>query len=255
MICTGLVSKTFEHLSPGEVVDLAQKAGLDGIEWSGGQHVPAGDFKKAKKVALLTKEASLSISSYGSYFRAGIHDIKEFEINLETAKALQAPTIRIWASNTASVDADHALWQTVISDSRTMSEMALNEKISVAFEYHRNTLTDTNESAYKLITQIGHNNSFLYWQPLLDLSVIERYEGLNKILPWLKNIHVFQWTLNSLTKEIIRHPIKDGLEEWKRYVEVVRKSSKKHYLMLEFIKDGDPKQFIEDACIMKSLLE
>ena len=66
---TGLTSVTFRHLSPSEIIRLAQKANMDGIEWGGDIHVPAGDKPTAKIVKEQTMHAGLQVFSYGSYYR------------------------------------------------------------------------------------------------------------------------------------------------------------------------------------------
>ena len=71
MIKSGLVSITFRQLSPGDIIDLVKKAGLDGIEWGGDIHVPHGDIAKAEEVYSLTRDAGLDIPAYGSYYKVG----------------------------------------------------------------------------------------------------------------------------------------------------------------------------------------
>ena len=47
-IRTGLTSVTFRQKTIDEIVALARKAQLDGIEWGGDVHVPAGDVQAAR---------------------------------------------------------------------------------------------------------------------------------------------------------------------------------------------------------------
>ena len=253
-IYPGLVSKTFDHVKAEEVIKLVKDAGLIGIEWSGGNHLPAGDYSEAVRLSDLTKKAGLKVAAYGSYYRVGFDKLEEFTAFLETAKHLQAPTIRVWAGKRASSKADEKLWESIIRDSRSIASRAAEENISVAFEYHAKTLTDTNETAYELIRRIDHKNVFLYWQPLLPLSVNERVQGLKNILPWLKNIHVFNWTLSSDQKQKIRHPLEYGVEEWSKYLEVAGSSPGNHYVLLEFVKDDASDQFFTDAGVLKSMI-
>src|SRR6187549_164575 len=93
----GLVSVTFRQLPPREIVDLARRAELGGIEWGGDVHVPAGDAGRAREVRAMTEDAGLSIVAYGSYYRAGEEDEAAFAPVLDSACALGAPAIRIWA--------------------------------------------------------------------------------------------------------------------------------------------------------------
>ena len=102
MLYTGLTSVTFRKLKADEIIDLVKKAKLDGIESGGDIHVPHGNIKIAKEVNKMTVENDIKVSSYGSYFIVGENSIQEFEKILETAIALGAPTIRVWAGNEGS---------------------------------------------------------------------------------------------------------------------------------------------------------
>ena len=67
-IRTGLTSVTFRALSISKIVQLAAAAGLDGIEWGGDIHVPAGDIQSAVFALQETEKAGLEVLSYGSYY-------------------------------------------------------------------------------------------------------------------------------------------------------------------------------------------
>jgi len=106
MIHSGLVSITFRSLSPLEIIELVLKAGLKGIEWGADVHVPHGDLKRAREVRKLTADAGLSVAACGSYYRVGVSEAQglAFENVLETAVALKAPTVRVWAGDKGSQD-------------------------------------------------------------------------------------------------------------------------------------------------------
>lgn len=103
----GLVSISFRDLSPERLIQEVVDAGLQGLEWGGDVHVPHGDTSTAEQVGIRTREAGLEVVAYGSYYRLGeTRDNPEFEAVLESACALKAPTIRVWAGRQASADAD-----------------------------------------------------------------------------------------------------------------------------------------------------
>src|SRR5215212_11999351 len=104
MLTSGLVSVTFRPLAPREIVQLAAAAGLRGIEWGGDIHVPHGDLQAARAVRQITADAGLQVLAYGSYFR--FQPAAAFEPVLETALALGAPLIRIWAGSQPSAATD-----------------------------------------------------------------------------------------------------------------------------------------------------
>ncbi|MFN2155934.1 MAG: sugar phosphate isomerase/epimerase, partial [Anaerolineae bacterium] len=97
MIRSGLVSITFRQLSPAEIVARAAQAGLEAIEWGGDVHVPHGDVDAARTVRRTTEEAGLQVAAYGAYYRVGHEEPCPFADVLESAVALGAPLIRVWA--------------------------------------------------------------------------------------------------------------------------------------------------------------
>jgi Sugar phosphate isomerases/epimerases len=197
MIHTALVSITFRKLSPKEIITLVAKAGLNGIEWGGDIHVPHGNIERAKEVYRMTADAGLKVAAYGSYYHVGCEeqDGISFGEVLDTALELKAPTIRVWAGNRSSREADEARWMKVVDDAYRISEISKGSGITISFEYHGNTLTDTGESALRLMKSVGRDNVASYWQPPVGLDFESQIKGLKQILPWLGNIHVFWWSL------------------------------------------------------------
>jgi sugar phosphate isomerase/epimerase len=247
LINTGLVSVTFRKLTPKQVVKLVKKGGLDGIEWGGDIHVPHGDINVAREVSKITKEEGLYTAAYGSYYRVGCSN--DFEAVLETAKELDAPTIRVWAGNKGSEKADENWWEKVIEESYRISEMSKKQNITISYEYHENTLTDTHQSAIKLLSKVNHPNLYTYWQPLFGTEHSLRIEGLKSVLPQISDIHV-QYRSDGQTMSL-----SDGIELWEQYIEIIKEDKKQRTAMLEFVKDNDPEQFLKDAETLKNILK
>src|SRR5699024_8931423 len=90
-----LTSVTFRRMKPEEILRVAARAGIEGIEWGGDVHVPAGDLAAARRVRALCEDAGIPALSLGSYFflNAGM----DFRPVLETALALGVRDVRIWA--------------------------------------------------------------------------------------------------------------------------------------------------------------
>ena len=99
----GLLTVSFRQLAPQAIVDLVKEAQLACIEWGGDVHVPHGDIAAAEATAAMTVEAGLEVAAYGSYYRTGVSedDGLAFQSVLNSAIALGAPSIRVWAGNTA----------------------------------------------------------------------------------------------------------------------------------------------------------
>jgi 3-dehydroshikimate dehydratase len=251
MIYSGLVSVTFRKLEPKEIVKLVVKAGLTGIEWGGDIHVPHGNIEKAKEVCKLTLDNGLRAASYGSYYYVGCEGEKGIYFGnvLETALELKTQNIRVWAGNRGSDEADDAWWDKVINETVRISETARMAGINISFEYHGGTLTDTDGSTVKLMSAVSGRNVFSYWQPPIGLPFKEQLKGLNNILDWLGNIHVYWWNETE-----IMH-LSSGADIWKKYMEVIKRAKGDRYCMLEFVCNDDPLQFLEDAKTLKKILE
>ena len=247
MIRSGLVSITFRDLSPAEVIELVVQAGLEGIEWGGDIHVPHGDLERADEVGRMTEDAGLTVASYGSYYRVGVSEAGglRFEEVLATAVALDAPTIRVWAGDRGSGEVNPGYRATVVRESRRIADLVKAAGLSVSFEYHSNTLTDTSASAVTLLEEINRDNVQTYWQPPVGASVDCCLEGLGRILRYLSNVHVFHWVRK--TDGIDRRPLSEGREVWARYLKAISKTNRDHYAMMEFVRGDSPESFLKDA--------
>jgi sugar phosphate isomerase/epimerase len=249
MINTGLVSITFRQLTPKEIVALVKQSGLQGIEWGGDVHVPHGNIKCAGEILKMTEDSGLRVASYGSYYEVGCEeDTNAFGHILETAVALHAPNIRVWAGDKGSKEADEAWWNKVVDESRRIAATAEKAGITVSFEYHGGTLTDSFESAYRLLKDIGSENIRSYWQPLDGIDFKERLHELEQIMPWLSNIHAYSWESRN------RLPLADKAEDWRKYLEAAKKAKGDLYCLLEHMKDDSPDQFLRDAETLKLLV-
>ncbi len=252
MIKSGLVSITFRKLSAKEIIDLVAQAGLDGIEWGGDIHVPHGDTKRAAEVRKMTTDAGLTVAAYGSYYKVGHKaDPVPFEAVVDTAVELGAPTIRVWPGKKGSEDADDEYRSGVVQDSQRIADLAGKAGMTVSYEFHPNTLTDTNESALKLMEEVAHENIRTYWQPPSEWEPDHCLEGLQTISPWLTNVHAYY--CDKETGESL--PLADGKNAWSRYLPTIAALDGEHYVMLEFVKDSSPDVFLKDATTLKNWLQ
>lgn len=253
MIHTGLVSITFRQLDPKAIVDLVAQAGLEAIEWGGDVHVPHGEVHTAHRVRQMTLDAGIAIPSYGSYYRVGHNEPVPFPAIVETAVALGANVIRVWAGKRGSAEADDAYWRRVVEDSRRIADMAQEAGLMLAYEYHGKTLTDTNASAIKLLETVDHEAVKCYWQSPGGVSVAENLAALDTLLPWLANVHVFSWHVTGEGRE--RMPLAAMPDAWRQIFEKIDGAGKSAYALLEFVRDDSPEQFIEDAATLKQWVE
>ena len=255
MIKPGLVSVTFRQLKTDEIIQLVEQAQLDCIEWGGDVHVPHGEEKTAQDVAAMTRNAGLRVAAYGSYYRVAESENQGLSFNavLASALALEAPVIRVWAGQKGSALADADYRTKVADDSIRIADIAQKEGIKIAYEYHSDTLTDTNESAQQLIKDVDHSNILSYWQPTNGKDKSYCLEGLEKLLPKLCNLHVFHWTFNGENRE--QFPLSAGENVWLDYLKLANTLSDDRDAMLEFVKNNSPEQFLQDAATLKNWLD
>ena len=245
MIRSGLVSATFKGLSVRQVLEIARNAGLNAIEWSENHHIPAGDEAFASTVRDLTLDFGLEIAGYGSYFRLG--QGMDILPSLRTAKALGAHQMRIWAGAKSSADVSPEERKGLENELSGVCRISEDMGVVLNLEWHKNTLTDTNESGLALLQVIDSPNLRTLWQPTMALSETEREEGLKMILPYLSYMHVYHWDKSG------RRPLEEGREQWGRYFNVLDEN-KDYYALLEFVKDDSEEQFYKDADVLKEML-
>ena len=251
MIYPGLCSITFRKLSVGEIIFQASKSGLQAIEWGGDVHVPPGNLEVAEVVRRMCGDVGLLTPSYGSYFRLTPDSTaEEFAPVLDTAQALGAKTVRVWADKQGS-DKMYADYRRRLADAgHTLADAAARAGCVLAFEYHLGTATDTNESAAGLIAAINHPNTRLYWQPRQKLSADERVESLRGTLGVLAHLHVFQW----VGERDERRPLAEGVADWRRYFALAAEAGGERCAYLEFVAGDDLAAFQRDAATLRELV-
>ncbi len=251
MLKTGLTSITFRQLSVDEVIDVACQARLNGIEWCSDVHVPEGDISIAEDVRRKTEAAGLAVSSYGSYFRCDT-EAGAFQPFLDSAKALAAPVIRVWAGRKGSAEADVAYRAEVVAALRQAVDLAESEGTLIGLEYHGGTLTDTRESAHALIAEVERSTLKLYWQPRNNSSPEHDRDELRAALPHLAHVHVFHWGPGGFKE---RYSLEEGKTDWKSYLAIIRAATNESWLLFEFVRNDDPEQLLRDAATLHALIE
>jgi len=256
LIQSGLVSITFRKLNPGDVIQLVREARLKGIEWGGDIHVPHGDLDTARSVGLMTREAGLHVAAYGSYYFVGESESEGlgFEQVLGSARALEAPTIRVWAGRKGTAAADAVVWSRVVSDAQRIAGLADKAGIRICIEYHGNTLTDHHQAATLLHQRIGSKNVDLLWQPLHNHSHEIQKAAVEKMLPLVSNIHVYWWLPAHRPEGYDRLSLANGAGQWRSFFDTIKQSGRDRYAMLEFVKGDNVDQFREDARVLNGFL-
>lgn len=249
---TGMVSITFRNLSPQQILDLVQQAGQQGVEWGGDVHVPHGDVAQAERVGRMTREAGLAVAAYGSYYRAGEREKNpEPAAVLDSAEALGAPTIRIWAGKQASAAASAEYRARVLSDVEALCAGAAERGLRVAFEYHGQTLTDSIPAAVSLLEALPLENLDTLWQPPNGQSLAYCLTSLRSVMDRVSNVHVFHWGKGWGD----RYALADGADRWIPYFQTIATLPGSRWALMEFVKGDDPAQYLEDAAVLRQWLD
>jgi sugar phosphate isomerase/epimerase len=265
----GICSITLKDKSPHEIVALAVRCGLGSLEWWGGEHVPPGNRLRAQEVACLTREAGLEVASYGSYYRAGCSETEKlsFASILDSAESLGAPTIRVWAGRQNRGDCPAEELRAVLRDSMRIADAAEDRGLTITFEFHGGTLTDSAENARLLAEELQHPAIFFSWQPPHGFTAKESLAGLRALLPRLSTLHAYHWTIGAYDRNLYnererrlvypddyhRHPLAEGVDRWQAYLKVVRQDAKPHHVLLEFVHEDCPDQVTKDAATLVEL--
>ena len=247
----GAVSATFKKmpLTADEVIALLVECELKAVEWSENVHVFPDDPGGAASLRQKTEAAGLRIAAYGGYYRLGENENPGpvFMKSLVSAEALGAPVMRVWAGVKASVDVGESERCCLTQEAALIADMAQRRNIKVAFEWHKNTLTDTNESALRLLKEANHPNLYCLWQPTVALPPRERVQGIRLMGDRLLNFHVYSWPDSK------RGPL--NAAEWQYYLDAAADMGGVHCALLEFVRDDTVEQFRSDAQTLLNLLE
>lgn len=252
MIRPGLCSVTLRALEPPAVVELAAAAGLEAIEWGGDVHVPPGDVERAAQVRALTEGAGLAVASYGSYLRCeGPAATVEQEARavLDSAAALGAPRVRVWAGTAGSADATPDAREDVARNLRRACELAAARGIELGLEFHGGTLTDEVGSTLRLMEEVDHPALTTYWQPHQDMPREEALATLRAMLPRTSSIHVFSWWPGSE-----RLALSERSDLWREAFATLAALGGDHDALLEFVPGDDPALLAREAGTLRELL-
>ncbi|MFE6997111.1 sugar phosphate isomerase/epimerase family protein [Microbacterium sp. NPDC057659] len=239
----GLCSVTFRQLTAEEVIAASAAAGLEVIEWGGDVHVPPGDTARAAQVARATTDAGLAVCSYGSYFRPGVQD--DLEPVLDSAAALGADRVRVWAGGIGSADASAEHWAFIVGRLQDAAERASARGITLALEFHSRTLTDTAVTTRRLLTEVP--DLATYWQPNVaasDESALADYAALEDRV---SAAHVFSWWPQA---ERLRLHERDSL--WRGFFLAASAAAvPPRDALLEFVLDDDPTILPAEAATLR----
>lgn len=238
MVQSGLVSVTCKTLSIPQILEAMGDLGLSMVEWSERWHIEAGAVAQAAEAARLSRDHGITVVGYGSYIKLGSGC--DALPSLCSASALGAPVIRIWGGEQPSSELDEDAIAELAAEARTICDEAHHLGLKVALEWHKNSITDTNESALSFLKRVGRPNFRTLWQPTQALDLHERAEGLKQVMGQLEYLHVYHWDSRG------RRPLVEGRHPWGGYLRSLDRRRVTPAL-LEFVQHDSMSQLAEDA--------
>ncbi|SDR20666.1 sugar phosphate isomerase/epimerase family protein [Thermostaphylospora chromogena] len=251
LMTAGMCSVTYRHLPADRIIELAVGAGLERIEWGQDAHIPLGGEAEAHRVGEATRAAGLTVSSLGSYYRAGeIDDLEEdrrvWRRVLAAARALGAPRVRVWAGKTGSASVTPAERRRTLDALKRCVDTAGD--VVVATEFHDGTLTDDAVSARAMLDEVPGLRT--YWQPPNGMPDGEALQGLRTVLDRLEAVHVFSWWPTPRQRWPLDH--REGL--WRAVMDVVASTGRPIDALLEFVPGDDPAVLGREAATLRRYL-
>lgn len=238
MFETGLVSISFRQLSPRELAALCAENQLHWIEWGSDVHAPCTNKERLSEIVALQKEYGLECSSYGTYFKLGIHDTQALWGHIEAAKTLGTNILRLWCGSKNFEDMTAEERALVISEGKKAAAIAEQGQAVLCMECHNNTFTNCLEGACTLMEAVNSPSLQMYWQPNQFRSLKENLQYAEKIAKYTKVIHVFNWEGSK------KFPLAEAEETWQKYLRCFDGSQK---LLLEFMPDDRPESLIAES--------
>lgn len=242
----GLCSVSFRKSSPTEILEEMKKVGLEHIEWGSDIHAPADDEESLLNLIKLQREYGVTSSSYGTYFKVGVHSAEELLPYIRAAKLLGTSVLRIWAGEKNSEDFTKEEKEEFFNNCRLLASIARREGVTLCTECHNKTYTNCFQSTLELIHAVNSPHFQTYWQPNQFCDEAYNLAAATSLSPYAKNVHVFHWN------EKEKFPLARGKEIWKKYLNCF---SGNQTLLLEFMPDKKIESLQNEANTLRSILE
>ncbi len=138
----------------------------------------------------------------------------------------------------------------VEEDSRRIAKLAARRALTISYEFHADSLTDTTESAVALLQAVQDRRIRTYWQPSLAMTHAEKLASLSAVRRWLTHVHAYYYVEGSENQR----PLAEGQTQWLDYLSTVARIGGDHYVMLEFVPDSTAESLLREAATLNSWL-
>jgi len=256
-IAPGLCSITFRSLDADAVLEVAVRAGVEGIEWGADGHAPPGGGSDVVRLAERCRDAGVEVVSYGSYLGFGPaqgEDSAAVDAVLDSADALGAPMVRVWAELGVGPDASAPERARVTARTAAYVDAIVGRGLIPVLEFHPYTLTESAASALELLDALDPV-ARTHWQPDPAASPDNALAELERVAPRLAHLHVFAWGPGGIGD---RRALADGADLWPRALVLTDHDAAplatRRYALCEYVRDDDPDQLVADAAVLRSWL-
>jgi sugar phosphate isomerase/epimerase len=257
-IAAGLCSITFRALRPEDVLAVAVRAGVEGIEWGADVHAPPGGGPGVEKLAARCRDAGVEVASYGSYLGFApprSDDTEAVEAVLDSAEALRAPTVRIWTELGVTPESPPAARKRVRERTEMIAGAIAARGLVAALEFHPGTLTETAASTNALLDAVAQDNLRTHWQPDPTLPAAGALDELAGVTAHLAHLHVFVWGPSGIAD---RRPLSEGADLWPSALSLANREGAtlpgRRYALCEYVRDDDVDQLIADVQTLRGWL-
>jgi len=235
---TALCTIAFNELAVEQVLDLARDKGLDGVEiWGKEPHLSETyDGARVARLQKAVEQRGLVVSAFGSYVNPLMEDFEaQSQAALDIAVGLGTPIVRIWSGGGASKDVTDDVYAQVVARLREWCPRAEERELTLAFEFHDNSITDNAHSIVKLIEDVACPALRTYYQPSRREGADDPYESAELVGPFVVNVHAQNWAPDQTGRSLIE----EGEVDYGRVVQILKKHGFDGYLEIEFVNEDD----------------
>jgi len=253
-LAPGLCSITLRGLPADDVVTVATRAGIEGIEWGADRHALPGGGHAVAALAQRCRDAGIEVASYGSYLGAGPAD-DDVDAALDSAEALGAPMVRIWTELGVTPASPSGDRQRVVDRTALLVDAIEARGLTPTLEFHPGTLTHTAAATTALLDALDRPHVRTHWQPDPALATGDAVDGLRAVADRLAHLHVFAWGPDGIAA---RHPLAAGAALWPPALAVASEHGAplpgRRFALCEYVCDDDPDQLVADVATLRGWL-
>ncbi|MGG1573443.1 sugar phosphate isomerase/epimerase family protein [Fictibacillus sp. NRS-1165] len=248
-----LCSTGFKDMPVENVIDLANKLGLDGIElWI--QHIL--DYEQTHGdldgLLLLLRRHNLHVPVISGYTYFSKNDsereLREMENMMQRAAILKCKLIRTFVGHIPSIQTNLVEWSKTLSSIMEALKLAHEYKMYIGVETHNNTFADSFDSLRLLIKEINDPYLKIIYDGFnFHIDGYDSMEVLREFYPHIFHVHLknYRWCFEDWDKSVPTS-IFEGDFNHLGQIQLLKDQQYSNYLSLEYFGD-DARQLIAES--------